>query len=80
MMIRLNGAFGARKTQMAYALRRRLPGPHVYDSENAGYFLRANLPPTMPQRLSGPSPCGAPSQSPYSAPWRNSTPAVSSSP
>ena len=48
MMIRLNGAFGARKTQMAYALRRRLPGPHVYDSENAGYFLRANLPPAMP--------------------------------
>ncbi len=48
MMIRLNGAFGARKTQMAYALRCRLPGPHVYDSENAGYFLRANLPPAMP--------------------------------
>lgn len=47
MMIWLNGAFGAGKTQTAYALRRRLPGSHVYDPENAGYFLRANLPPAM---------------------------------
>lgn len=47
MIIWLNGAFGAGKTQTAYALRRRLPGSYVYDPENAGYFLRKNLPPSL---------------------------------
>lgn len=47
MIIWLNGAFGAGKTQTAYALRRRLPGSCVFDPENAGYFLRANLPPAL---------------------------------
>ena len=47
MIIWLNGAIGAGKTQTAYALRRRLPGSYVYDPENAGYFLRANLPPAL---------------------------------
>ena len=31
MIIWLNGAFGAGKTQTAYALRRRLPGSYVVD-------------------------------------------------
>lgn len=47
MIIWLNGAFGAGKTQTAYALRRRLPGSCVFDPENAGRFLRANLPPAL---------------------------------
>lgn len=45
MMIWINGAFGAGKTQAAYELHRRLPGSYVYDPENAGFFIRANLPP-----------------------------------
>lgn len=47
MMIWLNGAFGAGKTQTAYELRRRLPGSYVYDPENAGFFIRDNLPPGL---------------------------------
>lgn len=46
-VIWINGAFGAGKTQTAYALQRRLPGAYVYDPENAGYFIRKNLPPGM---------------------------------
>lgn len=44
MIIWLNGAFGSGKTQTAYELHRRLPGSCVYDPENAGYFIRENLP------------------------------------
>ena len=44
MIIWLNGAFGAGKTQTAYELQRRLPGSYVYDPENAGFFIRRNLP------------------------------------
>ena len=47
MIIWLNGAFGAGKTQTAYELHRRLPGSYVYDPENAGAFIRANLPPGL---------------------------------
>ena len=42
MIIWLNGAFGAGKTQTAYELHRRLPGSYVYDPENAGFFMRAS--------------------------------------
>ncbi len=44
MILWLNGAFGAGKTQTACALHRRLPGSYVYDPENAGYFIARNLP------------------------------------
>lgn len=44
MIIWLNGAFGAGKTQTAYELRRRLERSYVYDPENAGYFIRDNVP------------------------------------
>ncbi|WP_166242987.1 AAA family ATPase [Paenibacillus turpanensis] len=44
MIIWINGAFGAGKTQTAYELHRRLSGSFVYDPENAGYFIRSNLP------------------------------------
>lgn len=47
MIIWLNGAFGAGKTQTAYELHRRLPNSYVYDPENAGFFLRDNLPPGL---------------------------------
>lgn len=44
MLLWLNGAFGAGKTSVAEALCRRLPGAFLYDPENAGQFLRRNLP------------------------------------
>lgn len=47
MIIWLNGAFGVGKTQTAYELRRRLPSSCVYDPENAGFFIRDNLPPGL---------------------------------
>lgn len=47
MIIWLNGAFGAGKTQTAFELQRRLPGSYVYDPENAGFFIRDNLPPGL---------------------------------
>lgn len=50
MIIWINGAFGAGKTQTAYELHRRLPGSFVYDPEEAGFFIRR----CMPQALSEP--------------------------
>ncbi|XEC96569.1 AAA family ATPase [Paenibacillus tarimensis] len=44
MIIWINGAFGAGKTQTAFELHRRIPHSYVYDPENAGYFMRKNLP------------------------------------
>lgn len=44
MLIWLNGAFGVGKTQTAHELHRRLPDSFIYDPEQAGYFMRANLP------------------------------------
>lgn len=44
MIIWINGAFGSGKTQTAYELHRRLKNSYVYDPENAGFFIRNNLP------------------------------------
>ncbi|MCQ6557542.1 AAA family ATPase [Paenibacillus mendelii] len=44
MIIWINGAFGSGKTQTAYELHRRLPDSIVFDPENAGYFIRKNIP------------------------------------
>ena len=44
MLIWINGAFGAGKTQAAYELQRRLPGSFVYDPEEIGFFLQKNIP------------------------------------
>ncbi len=44
MLIWINGAFGAGKTTTAFELQKRLPNSRVYDPENAGYFIRKNLP------------------------------------
>ena len=43
-MIWLNGTFGAGKTATAYLLQSRLPHASVFDPENAGFYLRQNLP------------------------------------
>lgn len=44
MIIWINGAFGAGKTQTAYELHRRIPNSFVFDPENAGYYIRKNMP------------------------------------
>ncbi|USB32681.1 AAA family ATPase [Paenibacillus sp. YPG26] len=44
MIIWLNGAFGAGKTQTAYELHRRIPDSFVFDPENTGYYIRDNIP------------------------------------
>lgn len=47
MIIWINGAFGAGKTQTAYELHRRLADSFVYDPENVGYFIRKNIPKSL---------------------------------
>jgi len=44
MIVWINGAFGAGKTQTACELRRRCPEAYIFDPENAGYYIRRNLP------------------------------------
>ncbi|MGZ9583710.1 AAA family ATPase [Paenibacillus marinisediminis] len=44
MIIWINGAFGAGKTQTAHELQRRVPNSFIYDPENAGFFLQKNIP------------------------------------
>lgn len=43
-MIWVNGAYGSGKTQTSFELQRRIPNSFVYDPENAGYFIRRNMP------------------------------------
>jgi len=43
MLIWINGAFGAGKTQTAHELARRAPGTHVADPELLGFALRKML-------------------------------------
>jgi hypothetical protein len=44
MIVWINGAFGSGKTQASRELHRRLPHSYVFDPENAGYYLRKNMP------------------------------------
>ncbi|MGN7479320.1 AAA family ATPase [Solibacillus silvestris] len=44
MIIWLNGAFGAGKTQTAYELKRRIPNSVIYDPEQVGFFINKNIP------------------------------------
>lgn len=60
MLIWINGAFGAGKTQTAHELARRLDNAHVADPELLGFALRKMLPPSargdfqdLPQWRSG---------------------------
>ncbi len=45
MIVWINGAFGSGKTQASRELHRRLPHSYVFDPENAGYYIRKNMPP-----------------------------------
>lgn len=47
MIIWINGAFGAGKSQTAYELHRRTINSYLYDPENAGYFIQKNTPKTI---------------------------------
>ena len=44
MIIWVNGAFGAGKTQTAHELKRRIPNSIIYDPEQVGYFINKNIP------------------------------------
>lgn len=44
MIVWINGAFGSGKTQTSYELHRRIPHSYVYDPENAGFYIRRNIP------------------------------------
>lgn len=44
MIIWINGAFGAGKTQTAFELNRRIKNSFVYDPENLGFFISKNIP------------------------------------
>ncbi|ERI92356.1 hypothetical protein HMPREF1982_02338 [Clostridiales bacterium oral taxon 876 str. F0540] len=47
MIIWINGAFGAGKTQTAFELNRRIKKSFIYDPENLGFFLSKNIPQNM---------------------------------
>lgn len=47
MIIWLNGAFGSGKTETANELHRRIAQSYVFDPENAGYYIRDNIPPEL---------------------------------
>lgn len=44
MIIWINGAFGAGKTETAHELHRRLSSSFVFDPENVGFYIRENVP------------------------------------
>jgi len=44
LIVWMNGAFGAGKTQTAFELHRRIPQSFVFDPENAGFYIRRNVP------------------------------------
>ena len=44
MIIWLNGAFGAGKTQTAYELKRRIPNSMIYDPEQIGFLINRSFP------------------------------------
>ena len=47
MILWINGSFGSGKTQTAYELQRRLPKAHVFDPEEAGFYIKKNLPDSL---------------------------------
>ncbi|GGO01175.1 AAA family ATPase [Saccharibacillus kuerlensis] len=47
MIIWINGAFGSGKTTTAEKLHQRIPGSFFYDPEQAGYFIRDNIPASL---------------------------------
>lgn len=47
MIIWINGAFGSGKTSVSKELNKRLENSYVYDPEEAGFFIRDNIPSDM---------------------------------
>ena len=47
MIIWINGAFGAGKTQTVYELKNRIPNSIIYDPEKIGFFINKNIPKEM---------------------------------
>lgn len=47
MIIWINGAFGAGKTETALELNSRLKNSFIYDPENLGEFINKNIPNNM---------------------------------
>lgn len=50
MILWINGAFGAGKSETAGLLHKRIPDSHVYDPEQAGYFLWHVFPASMQRK------------------------------
>jgi len=50
MIIWINGAFGAGKTQTAFELHRRIKNSFVYDPENLGFFISKNIPSSLKKK------------------------------
>ncbi len=44
MIIWINGAFGSGKTQTAYELMKRIEKSHVFDAEEAGFYIGKTIP------------------------------------
>ncbi len=44
LILWVNGAFGSGKTQTSHELHRRIPNSYVFDPENAGFYIRRNVP------------------------------------
>jgi hypothetical protein len=44
MIIWINGAFGAGKTETSTELHKKLPHSFIFDPENAGFYIRENIP------------------------------------
>lgn len=47
MIVWINGSFGSGKTQTAYELQRRIPNSYVFDPEEAGFYIKKNLPDSL---------------------------------
>lgn len=44
MIVWINGSFGSGKTSVAIKLNEMIENSHLYDPEEAGFYLRSNLP------------------------------------
>ncbi len=44
MILWINGAFGVGKTETAKELHRKIPNSYIFDPENAGGYIHANIP------------------------------------
>lgn len=47
MIVWINGAFGSGKTSVAFELARRLGNAFAFDPEEAGFYIRRNIPKTL---------------------------------